>query len=158
MIGPPTNSPSVNCQPRISAIAIPSSITRFVEAIWNAIAAVKSAPFRKSERASATAAYEHEDDAAPNPAAFSERPRRVVGERPLDGPLRDERLHDRREQEPEDERPEDLPRHPEAQLERLPELVADRDAEQHYYGTAIRRAAASSSSTCWSSGVCGAAR
>ncbi len=157
MIGPPTNSPSVNCQPRISAIAIPSSITRFVEAIWNAIAAVKSAPFRKSERASATAAYEHEDDAAPNAAAFRSDRGESSEQRPLDRAPRDERLHDRREQEPEDERPQDLPRHPEAQLERLPELVADRDAEQHY-GTAIRRAAASSSSTCWSSGVCGAAR
>ena len=35
---------------------IPSSITRLVEANWNAIAAVKSAPLRNSERASATAA------------------------------------------------------------------------------------------------------
>jgi hypothetical protein len=35
---------------------IPSSITRFVEAISNAIGAVKSAPLRKSDRASATAA------------------------------------------------------------------------------------------------------
>ena len=33
---------------------IPSSTTRFVEAISNAIAAVKSAPLRKSERANAT--------------------------------------------------------------------------------------------------------
>ncbi len=33
---------------------IPSSITRFVDAHWNAIAAVKSAPLRKSERESAT--------------------------------------------------------------------------------------------------------
>ena len=40
-----------------------------VEAISNAIAAVKSAPLRNSARASATAAYEHEDDAAPSPAA-----------------------------------------------------------------------------------------
>ncbi len=45
---------------------MPSSITRFVEAISNAIAAVKSAPLRKSERASATDAYEHDDDAAPS--------------------------------------------------------------------------------------------
>ena len=54
--GPPTNSPSVNCQPRTSAIRMPSSTTRFVEANSKAIAAVKSAPRRKSERASATAA------------------------------------------------------------------------------------------------------
>ena len=54
--GPPTNSPTTNSQPSSSAITIPSSKTRLVEAISNAIAAVKSAPRRKSERASATAA------------------------------------------------------------------------------------------------------
>src|SRR5919197_2254577 len=68
--GPPTNSPSVNCQPRTRAIRIPSSATRFVEANSKAVAAVKSAPRRKSERASATAAYEHDDDAAPRPHAI----------------------------------------------------------------------------------------
>src|SRR5207247_4567716 len=58
------------------AMMIPSSITRFVEANWNAIAAVKSAPLRKSERASATAAYEHDDEAAPRPDATAS----VLGE------------------------------------------------------------------------------
>ena len=48
---------------------MPSSTTRLVEAISNAIAAVKFAPLRNRERANATAAYEHDDDAAPNPAA-----------------------------------------------------------------------------------------
>ena len=54
--GPATNSAAVNCHPSTSAITTPSSITRLVEAISNAIAATKFAPFRKSERASATAA------------------------------------------------------------------------------------------------------
>ena len=54
--GPPVNSASVNCQPISSARITPSSMTRFVEAISNAIAAVKPAPLRNSERASATAA------------------------------------------------------------------------------------------------------
>lgn len=40
-----------------------------VEAISNAMAAVKFAPLRKRERASATAAYEHDEDAAPRPVA-----------------------------------------------------------------------------------------
>src|SRR6266567_8452248 len=44
-------------------------MTRFVDANWNAIAAVKLAPLRNSDRASATAAYEHDDEAAPKPAA-----------------------------------------------------------------------------------------
>ncbi len=49
---------------------IVSSSTRFVDASSNAIAAVKSAPLRKIERAMATAAYEHELDAAPSPHAL----------------------------------------------------------------------------------------
>ncbi len=56
MIGPPTNSASVNCQAISSARMMPSSTTRFVLAISNAMAAVKLAPCRNSERASATAA------------------------------------------------------------------------------------------------------
>ena len=40
-----------------------------MEATSNAIAAVKLAPCRNSDRASATAAYEHDDEAAPSPAA-----------------------------------------------------------------------------------------
>src|SRR5438876_8635042 len=49
---------------------IVSSATKFVDASSNAIVAVKLAPLRKIERASATAAYEHEDDAAPRQAAI----------------------------------------------------------------------------------------
>ena len=49
---------------------IPSSMTRLVEANSKAMAAVKSAPLRKIDRARATAAYEHEDDAAPSPQAI----------------------------------------------------------------------------------------
>ena len=75
MIGPPTNSAAVNCQPISSARMMPSSTTRLVEPISNAIAAVKLAPLRNSERANATAAYEHDDDAAPSPAATA----RVLG-------------------------------------------------------------------------------
>ena len=56
MMGPPVNSAAVNCQPISSARITPSSMTRFVEAISNAIAAVKPAPFLNSDLASATAA------------------------------------------------------------------------------------------------------
>src|SRR3974390_1777722 len=69
IIGPPTNSAAVNCQPIRRARMMPSSMTRLVEAISNAMAEVKLAPFRNKERAKATAAYEHEDEAAPNPVA-----------------------------------------------------------------------------------------
>ena len=69
--GPPTNSARVNCHPMSSARIKPSSMTRFVLASANAVAAVKFAPLRKSDRASATAAYEQDDDAAPSPVAIS---------------------------------------------------------------------------------------
>ena len=69
--GPPTNSAAVNCQPSSSPRMRPSSITRFVEANWNAIAEVKLAPLRNSDRAMATAAYEHDDDAAPRMVAVA---------------------------------------------------------------------------------------
>ena len=74
--GPPTNSAAVNCHPRSSAMMIPSSITRLVDAISNTITAVKLAPLRNSARASATAAYEHEELATPNPVATAS----VLGE------------------------------------------------------------------------------
>ena len=54
--GPPMNSARVNCHAISNARMIPSSITRFVEAISKAIAAVKLAPLRTSDRAKATAA------------------------------------------------------------------------------------------------------
>lgn len=69
MTGPPVNSAAVNCQPINRARITPNSTTRFVEAISKAMAAVKSAPLRNSERASATAAYEHDEDAAPSAEA-----------------------------------------------------------------------------------------
>ena len=56
MIGPPTNSAAVNCHPSKSAMMMPNSTTRLVEAISKTMAAVKSAPFRNSPRARATAA------------------------------------------------------------------------------------------------------
>ncbi len=71
MSGPPTNSASVNCQPSSNARISPNSITRFVLASSKAVAAVKFAPLRNSERASATAAYEQDDEAAPRPAAVA---------------------------------------------------------------------------------------
>ena len=67
--GPPTNSASVNCHPIKTARMMPSSMTRLVDANSKAIADVKSAPLRNRERASATAAYEQEDEAAPKPEA-----------------------------------------------------------------------------------------
>ena len=52
-----------------------------------------------------------------------ERARRVVREQAPHLGLRHDRLHGAREREAEDQRPEDLPEHPERERERLPELV-----------------------------------
>ena len=56
MIGAPIASASMNCHPISTSMMMLSSSTRLVEAISNAIAAVKSAPLRNKDRASATAA------------------------------------------------------------------------------------------------------
>src|SRR5438874_4969988 len=69
--GPPRNSAAANCHPISTIIMMVNSATKLVEASSNAIAAVKSAPLRKIERARATAAYEQEDDAAPRPHAMA---------------------------------------------------------------------------------------
>lgn len=65
MMVPPTNSAATNCHPMSTASTMPSSITRFVDATMNTIAAKKSAPRAKSERAMAEAAYEHDDEIIP---------------------------------------------------------------------------------------------
>ena len=45
MMGPPTNSAAVNCQPSRMASTMPISMTRLVEANMNTMAEMKSAPF-----------------------------------------------------------------------------------------------------------------
>jgi hypothetical protein len=53
---PPTNSASVNCQPRKIHMTMPISKTRFVDANWKAIAVARLAPFWNIDFAIATAA------------------------------------------------------------------------------------------------------
>ena len=59
----------MNCQPIRTQSTRPSSHTRFVEANWNASALAADAPLANSDRAIATAAYEHDEEAAPSPVA-----------------------------------------------------------------------------------------
>ena len=103
-----------------SQSTIPSSKTRFVDANWNAIAEPRLAPFSNSDFAIAIAAYEHDDDAAPSPvaSAASRAPRPPSAAlQPL---ARHPGLHDPREREAEDERPPDLPGHPQRVRETIP--------------------------------------
>ena len=69
MTKPPANSAARNCHPSRISSTNPSSKTRLVEANSKMIALGSVAPLRNSVRASATAAYEHDDDAAPNAVA-----------------------------------------------------------------------------------------
>lgn len=83
MIEPPMNSARTNWRPSSTQRMTPGSSTRFVEADWNVIAAMKSAPLRKSDRASATAAYEQEGDATPRVLARRMVRGRLSGKRRL---------------------------------------------------------------------------
>ena len=62
---PPINSAAANCHPISTHKTSPSSMTRFVLANINTIAAVKSAPFFCKLLASPLAAYEHDDEITP---------------------------------------------------------------------------------------------
>src|ERR1700744_741844 len=66
---PPRYSATVNCQPMRIHSTRPSSHTRLVEANWKASALTAEAPLTNKERAIATAAYEHDDEAAPSTVA-----------------------------------------------------------------------------------------
>lgn len=70
MMAPPTNWASANCQPTSSQITSLIAMLRLVEANMKIIDAVKSADRANSDFASALAAYEHEELAAPS----SDRP------------------------------------------------------------------------------------
>ena len=90
---------------------MPSSTTRLVDAISKTIAAVKLAPLRNRARARATAAYEHDEEAAPKPGRDDQGAGAVVTEEPFDGRPPHHGLDDRGQDEAEDQGPEDLPRH-----------------------------------------------
>src|SRR6266540_1767164 len=129
--GPPTNSAAVNCQPSSTARMMPSSTTRLVEANWNAIALVKSAPLRNTERAIATAAYEQEEEAAPSPQAIVRERGGVVGQQSAHLGLGHHRLDRAGDRKAQDQRPEDLPAHGSGQAERVAERVQHDRERRH---------------------------
>jgi hypothetical protein len=66
------------------------------------------------------------------------RARRVVRHEPTHLPLRHHGLHCTREREAEDQRPEDLPEHPERERERLHDLAADGRDDDHRSASTLR--------------------
>ena len=111
MIGPPTNSASVNCQPSSSARMTPSSMTRLVLAISKTMAATKLDPLRNSERASRHGGVRARRAGDAQPGGLGEGGGPIVSEHPRDGLAAYDGLDDRRQGEPEDQRPCDLPGH-----------------------------------------------
>ena len=68
---PPLNSAARNCQPRRMSSTRPSSKTRLVEANSKMTAFPSVDPLRNSVRATATAAYEQDEEAAPKTVAIA---------------------------------------------------------------------------------------
>ena len=103
--------PAVNCQPISSARMMPSSITRLVEAISNAIAAVKLAPLRNSDRAKRHRRVGARRRRRAQPGRDRQGARPVVAQQAHDRRPAHHRLHHGRQGEAQDQRPEDLPGH-----------------------------------------------
>src|SRR3984893_3822563 len=120
IIKPPANSAATNCQPISTARMMPSSRTRLVEANWKAIAAMKSAPFRKIDRANATA-----DDAA-ECSRNHDRAQRGIGQEAAHLALGYDRLNNARQGKAEDQRPQDFPSHRKSHREGCKERVRER--------------------------------
>ena len=138
---PPTNSASVNCQPRKIHMTIPSSNTRFVDANWNAIAdgearALLEERLRDRDRRVAARRRRRAEAGRERDLA-----RARAAERALEPRARHPRLDDSGEREAEHERPPHLPRHPKRVLETVDdEHDFETSERRNGYGRTVRRA------------------
>src|SRR5262249_16186721 len=125
--GPPRNSAAANCQPIKTMMMIVSSATRFVDASWKAIAAVKFAPLRKIGAVGKSGGRQgHRRERTgrrrcPQAAGNREGFRRIVRQQFCHFTFGNDCLHRRRQAEAKDERPKNFPKHG----ERHPERVAN---------------------------------
>src|SRR6202790_5109153 len=115
--GAPMNSASVNCQPKNTSMMMASSTTRLVEAISNAIAAVKWAPLAEQRAGNRDRRIGARRRGCPQRERGRNGTRPVVGQQAGHFPMRNHRLHYRRQCEAENERPQDLPSHGERHAE-----------------------------------------
>ena len=125
MMTPPTYSAAANCQPISTTSTTPSSTTRFVDANMKIIEVTKSAPLANSDFAIAEAAYEQDEESAPNTEARVTAAGPLIAEPRAERVPRHERLHDAGQSEAEDQRPERVPEHEERLAQR------GTDAMQH---------------------------
>ena len=111
MIGPPTNSARVNCHPMSTARITPSSTTRLVEAISKTMADGEAGPLSEQRPGQGHRGIGARGRGRPEPGGQGQGPGPVVTQAPDDGAPADDRLDHRRQHEPEDQGPQDLPGH-----------------------------------------------
>ena len=111
MTGPPTNSATVNCHPISSARITPSSTTRLVDATSKTIAVAKLAPVRNSARRQCHGRIGTRRRCRPEAGGDNQRARPIVTQPLLDRGSPHDGLHDSRQCEPQDQRPQNLPCH-----------------------------------------------
>src|SRR6202790_2904825 len=115
--GAPMKSGSANCQPKNTSMMMASSTTRLVEAISNAIAAVKWAPLAEQRAGNRDRRIGARRRGCPQRERGRNGTRPVVGQQAAHFPMRNHRLHYRRQCEAENERPQDFPSHGERHAE-----------------------------------------
>ena len=131
MIGPPTNSPSVNCQPSSSARMIAEldhqvgggELERHRGGEVGALAEERPGQGHRGVGAGRRGRAEAGGD--------RQRTRRVVRQEAAHLSLRDDGLDRRRQREAQDQRPEDLPEHPERERERVEQVLPGRGDRVH---------------------------
>ncbi len=112
---------------RASEVSGPTcSNTRLVDANSKMIALTKLAPLRNRALATATAACEQDELAAPKPHARKKPFRSGLPSAPATARFRNDRLDHHREQKAEGERPQDLPQHEKRDLRCMQDGVDDK--------------------------------
>ena len=120
MMGPPTNSATVNCQPISNARITPSSTTRLVEAGHRCGEVGTLAKQRSGHRDRRVGTRRR---GRLQSGSHDQGARAVVAEQPHDRRPPHHRLHHRGERKPKDQRPGNLPGHRPCQAPRPPDRV-----------------------------------
>ena len=141
--GPPTNSAKVNCQPSSRARMIPSSMTRLVEAISNAMAAREAGAFAEQRSGQRHRSIGTRRAGRAQAGGDGQRSGRSSPSRRIDRLATDDGLDNGRQGEAQDERPQDLPGHGSGQTRRR----GRRRAATRVIGLASRPWAARESTT-----------
>ena len=121
---PPTSSASANCQPIKIQITAPSSSDEIGRGELKGEGARGRGALGEQRLGDRHGAYEHEEEAAPSAVARPTGLAPLATERSRDAFARNPGLDDRRDREPEDERPPDRPGHQQGVGKGLPRSSA----------------------------------